>query len=985
MTGSARRLIAVLATLAVGTALAISAQPASGKPPAGHGANNPYSPAYNAPYRHGVTPTVGQQQKMANYAKHHNSTTTTGPETLAFGGGIDGIGVTSGTPKIYLVFWGSQWGTQSTNANGNLTFTNDPQQGAPYLQQLFKGLGTGNELWSGTMTQYCDGSSVASGATTCPTGAPHVGYPTGGALAGVWYDNSAAEPSAASGHQIGTEAVNAAAHFGNTTAASNRYAQYDILSPTGLNPDNYKTQGFCAWHDYNGDSTLSGGGVTSPYGDIAFTNMPYVMDQGASCGQNFVNAGGTLDGYSIVNGHEYAETVSDQNPAGGWTNHQNNSFGGQENGDECAWISSGQGASANVAMGTGSFAMQSTWSNDTNRCDISHAIVSGTTTNDFSISDSPASRTVTKGSSTTYTVSTAVTSGSAQSVSLSASGLPSGTTASFSPTSVTAGSSSTMTVSTTSSTLTGTYTLTIQGTATSGSHSTTASLTVNAPATNDFSISANPSSLSIVQGNNGTSTISTAVTSGSAQTVSLSVTGVPSGATASFNPTSVTAGGSSTLTVTTGTAAAGTYTLTITGTGSSATHTTTVSLTITAPVINDFSIAANPTSVSVAQGSSGTSTISTTVTSGSAATVSLSAGVSPAGPTASLSPTSVTAGGSSTLTVSVGATVATGSYTVTVTGTEGSATHSATVTVTVTSSGSGSGITNGGFETGSFSGWTVSGTTSVVTSNVHSGTYAAQAGSTSPTSGDSSITQTFTVPSGMSALTFWYDVVCPDTVTYDWATATLKDNTAGTTSTPLGKTCVSNSGWVQVSAAVTAGHSYTLTLTSHDDNYPGDPTYTHFDDVALSNPTVGTNVIANGGLETGSFSNWAVAGTTSVVTSNVHSGTYAAQGGSTAPTNGDSTITQSFTAAAGDTKVAFWYDVVCPDTVTYDWATATLKDNTTGTTTTPLGKTCVSNSGWKQVTATITAGHSYTLTMTSHDDNYPSDPTYTHFDDVTTS
>ncbi len=78
------------------------------------------------------------------------------------------------------------------------------------------------------------------------------------------------------------------------------------------------------------------------------------------------------------------------------------------------------------------------------------------------------------------------------------------------------------------------------------------------------------------------------------------------------------------------------------------------------------------------------------------------------------------------------------------------------------------------------------------------------------------------------------DVACPDTVTYDWATATLKDNTAGTTTTPLAKTCVSNSGWQQVTVTITAGHSYTLTLTSHDDNYPGDPTYTHFDDVATS-------------------------------------------------------------------------------------------------------------------------------------------------------
>ena len=35
-------------------------------------------------------------------------------------------------------------------------------------------------------------------------------------------------------------------------------------------------------------------------------------------------------------------------------------------------------------------------------------------------------------------------------------------------------------------------------------------------------------------------------------------------------------------------------------------------------------------------------------------------------------------------------------------------------------------------------------------------------------------------------------------------------------------------------ATVTAGHSYTLTLTSVDDNYPGDPTYTKYDDVTLS-------------------------------------------------------------------------------------------------------------------------------------------------------
>ncbi len=77
-------------------------------------------------------------------------------------------------------------------------------------------------------------------------------------------------------------------------------------------------------------------------------------------------------------------------------------------------------------------------------------------------------------------------------------------------------------------------------------------------------------------------------------------------------------------------------------------------------------------------------------------------------------------------------------------------------------------------------------------------------------------------------------MTCPDTLTYDWATATLKDNTTGTTTTVLAKTCVSSSGWVQKTAPVTAGHSYTLTLISHDDNWTGDATYTRYDDVTLS-------------------------------------------------------------------------------------------------------------------------------------------------------
>jgi hemolysin activation/secretion protein len=238
-------------------------------------------------------------------------------------------------------------------------------------------------------------------------------------------------------------------------------------------------------------------------------------------------------------------------------------------------------------------------------------------------------------------------------------------------------------------------------------------------------------------------------------------------------------------------------------------------------------------------------------------------------------------------------------------------------------------------------------------------------GSAAPTNGDSSISQTFTAPSGTSRLSLFYKQSCPDTVTYDWAVVTLKDNTAGTTSTPLQNTCAAIA-WTQIAASVTAGHSYTLTLTSHDDNYASDPTYTLFDDVLLTGPPPPPQGIINGGFETGDLAGWSSSGASeTVVSSGCHSRSFCAMLGSAAPTNGDSSISQTFTVPSGTSRLSLFYKQSCPDTVTYDWALVTLKDNTAST------------------SASVTAGTSYTLTLTSHDDNYAGDPTYTLFDDVT--
>src|SRR5207249_3841846 len=146
-------------------------------------------------------------------------------------------------------------------------------------------------------------------------------------------------------------------------------------------------------------------------------------------------------------------------------------------------------------------------------------------------------------------ISTAVTSGSAQTVSLSLSGLPAGATGSFNPSAVTAGGSSTLSISTASSTHGSSHNFTVAATGNAPTHTTTAGPTVRP--SDDCSITARPATLRLCPTRRSSDLISTAVTSGSAQTVSLSLSGLPAGATGSFNPSSVTAGGSSTLSIST--------------------------------------------------------------------------------------------------------------------------------------------------------------------------------------------------------------------------------------------------------------------------------------------------------------------------------------------------------------------------------------------------------------------------------------------------
>jgi uncharacterized membrane protein len=451
-------------------------------------------------------------------------------------------------------------------------------------------------------------------------------------------------------------------------AQGNPNTYYAIYFPSGITI----TQG--------GFSSCVSGGFCSYHGTIAnalgFGEVYYGVhpDMGASsgCATGCGNDPTPFNNYTVVASHELMETITD--PEVGLA---------VAAAPPLAWYDGNNGEVADICNGipdtvTGSDAVvyhvQQVFSNALQACIATKA-------NDFSLSVTPATQTATQGGAAVdYIVATAVTAGTSETVSLSVAGVPSGATAIFTPASAAAGSGSTLAI-TPGSAAPGSYPLTVYATSASATQQATITLVVNAVG-NDFSIAATPASASAPQGGPAAQyTVSTTLTSGSAQQIALSVSGLPAGASASFTPPSIASGASAVLAVTPGTAAVGSYTLTLTGTGTAATHSTTVIFGVTAP--NDFSMAAAPSSQAVTQGGAAAAyTIVTAVTSGSAETIAFAVSGAPAGSTVSLSPASVPAGGSTTLTVSPG-TAAVGSYVLTITGTAPSATHQATVTVVV--------------------------------------------------------------------------------------------------------------------------------------------------------------------------------------------------------------------------------------------------------------------------------------------------------------
>jgi subtilase family serine protease len=172
------------------------------------------------------------------------------------------------------------------------------------------------------------------------------------------------------------------------------------------------------------------------------------------------------------------------------------------------------------------------------------------------------------------------------------------------------------------------------------------------------------------------------VSGGFNSAVTLTVSGMPAGATASFSPATISAPGSSTLTITaSGTTPLGSYPLTMTGASGSVKKTATLTVTITPA----FAITASAPAVAITRGGSGSVTITTTVVGGFSSAMALSTSVLPSGVTAVFAPASIGApgSGSSKLTFSVASSAAGGTYPILISAVAGTVKASTTVTLNI--------------------------------------------------------------------------------------------------------------------------------------------------------------------------------------------------------------------------------------------------------------------------------------------------------------
>ena len=555
--------------------------------------------------------------------------------------------IAHGGPEIsnagfQAIYWNSSVATSASTSNGYATIQN---QMDAFIQAF-----ADNQNWDNSSTDdYTIIQQYGTGAPIAPTLALNQANPSGGA-----FIDSQTAVSTITDSQIQTY-LTGLFNAGKLRANSNTV--YGVFFPAGTNVQLSAGQescsSFCAYHSgYYYGSTA-----------IIYAAFPY-----PNCGGCNPYGYAAADMLTMFVGHETRESVTDA--YGAWYDSS-----GYEADDKCAW-------SNLYRTANGNFFVQPEYSNG------GTVTASGFTatypgpgcivpSSSCTAPAAPTGLTATAGSGQislkwsaasgagSYNVKRSTTSGAEVTIASPA-------TNSFTDTSVSSGP---------------TYYYVVTALASCGAHPESGpsnEASAQAPSQPDFTISASPSSGTVVQGSQTTYTVTTSALHGFAGTVGLAVSGLPSGVTAAFSPTSINGSGSSTLTLTASAGAAvGAVTLTITGTSGALVHQATPALTVTAAGLPpDFTISASPASRTISRGGNTTYSVTVAPINGFTGSVHLSVSGLPNGARASFNPASISSG-SSSLTVTAGQRTVRGTYTLTVLGTSGSLSHTTTVTLTI--------------------------------------------------------------------------------------------------------------------------------------------------------------------------------------------------------------------------------------------------------------------------------------------------------------
>lgn len=263
-------------------------------------------------------------------------------------------GTVQTVPAVFIVYWGTEWATGFTATDGAFTYTSATIQN--YINAFFANVG--GSPWAGVQTQYCQGIMAPAFSCTGQPAAQLVTNPAG-QLKGIWTDPTpvpadivtTALVSNFTTDPLEAEAIKAAQHFGYSANAT-----YMIFTPPNHGATGYGSV-YCAYHHETTHTTSPG---------VRYAFIPYVPERGSACGANRVNAQddafghGYLDGYSIVAGHEYAETITDPGNLSGYQDGWND-VTTSEDGDKCAWS-----GLQNVTLAGQTYAVQPLWSNEAN-------------------------------------------------------------------------------------------------------------------------------------------------------------------------------------------------------------------------------------------------------------------------------------------------------------------------------------------------------------------------------------------------------------------------------------------------------------------------------------------------------------------------------------------------------------------------------------------------------------------------------------------